>query len=109
MLIRMASRPLMIATLLGASVGVPYVVSNQSTLLKGAGAGSAHPPATQGSAWPATQGATVTGMRGMAPAAQSSTGPQPLMPAPHLEGVRLHPVESVLRFDLTRDWVYQNW
>lgn len=29
-------------------------------------------------------------------------------PAPS-DGTRLHPVEQVLRFDVTKDWVYRNW
>jgi hypothetical protein len=100
----------MIASLLGASVGVPYVVSHQSALLSGFGAGAKQPPSANGSAWPAARpGAALTGVSATSPVAPGSMAPQQMMPAPHLEGMRLHPVESVLRFDLTREWVYQNW
>jgi hypothetical protein len=39
----------------------------------------------------------------------NSAGQQLLPPVPYSESVRMHPVETVLRFDLTRDWVLQNW
>ena len=61
----MAGRPLMLATLLGASIGVPYFVSNST---QAPSAGNV-PAAAQKSAWP-TFGTS----------AGSTTSPPPLLP-----------------------------
>jgi hypothetical protein len=98
----------MIAVLLGATIGVPYVVSqfstgtqnNEGNLL----AASSSPSLSTTSAlsmptvspepalWPA-----------QAPGALINAGQAPL------EGSRIHSIEQVLRFDVTKDWVYSNW
>jgi Family of unknown function (DUF6690) len=98
----MGSRPLMVATLLGASVGVPYVMSQPSQGPKGT---------------PALPAAS--------PYLSSPTGPMATLPAPRLatanlnppitggaapiEGARFHSVAEVLRFDVSKEWVYSNW
>jgi hypothetical protein len=107
--LRMTARPLMIATLLGASVGVPYVVSHQSSRPTTVGAGAPHASSSSSWSWPASGPmASLTGVSAAAPRSVP-VGQSFASTSPHLEGVRMHPVESVLRFDLTRDWVYQNW
>src|SRR5262245_19134125 len=113
----MASRPLMIATLLGASVGVPYVMSHKSAApaANGAPAASASAPApaasTSGWSWPTVAPtATVTGVTATPAAPPPAAIQQPLATTPAApETLTMHPVETVLRFDLTRDWVYRSW
>ncbi len=90
----MASRPLIIATLVGASVGVPYYASH-----------SQH--------WQ-----NATGSTGIKPAA-SPAAPLALSPTPgtvtfantamRLDGAQFTSFTQVLRFDVTKEWVYQNW
>ncbi len=104
----------MIATLVGASIGVPYMVSHKSTGPAATGTNATHAPSASGNgngwSWPwAVPGATLTGVSAATPNMPLSPGQQPFSPAPHLESVRMHPVETVLRFDLTRDWVVRNW
>jgi hypothetical protein len=116
----MLPRPVMIATLLGASIGVPYAVTHTGIKPGGQSAGRtaslnstnayasvSAPPAswTGGSISQGGPGSPLSG--GIMPTsigdAIANQGPAPPQVA------RLHPVETVLRFDLTRDWVYQNW
>jgi hypothetical protein len=102
------SRLLIIAVLLGATIGLPYLASRYSR----AGAASSQEPA-------ASQPPDAAAASALAPSLASGAGPAPLLgqgpgssiyvsPAP-LEGARFHSVEQVLRFDVTREWVYQNW
>lgn len=122
------SRPLMLATLLGASIGVPYVVSQSksgsSTSTSPAAPG---PAATSTDSWPNW---------GTTPTTVASTPPPPLMPStsgqpvtstpaypttatpaalasyggvPPTSSVRYHSIQEVLRFNVTKEWVYQNW
>jgi hypothetical protein len=97
----MGSRPLMVATLLGASVGVPYVMSQTSQGSKAAPSSAVSPyagsPAVPGLLSPQNQFATA---KGGSPIAGG---------APPIEGVRFHSLGEVLRFDVTKEWVYSNW
>ncbi len=94
----MTSRPLILASLLGASIGVPYVVSRDSV--------------------DARQGAPPVGAPAQYAAAVQPGSVQPFTPGPGslvyqspapLEGTRMHSLSDVLRFDVTREWVYRNW
>ncbi len=102
----MPSRPLMIATLVGASVGVPYFASHSS--IGQNGASNASPAAS----YPTPQRGVATRLPPVtaplhtvnhAPGSPAYTG------AARLEGTRFTSVDQVLRFDVTKEWVYQNW
>jgi hypothetical protein len=99
----------MIATLLGASIGVPYAVSHKSAGPAPSGANAPQAPSSSGWSWPSSgPAATVRGITPVAPVASAPNG-QPLLPPQPLGSVPLHPVETVLRFDLSRQWVYRSW
>jgi hypothetical protein len=98
----MASRPLMVATLLGASVGVPYVMSQSSQSPKpptGSSAVSSYPGAPAIPALLTSQN-QIAGAKGVA---------APVGGPPRVEGVRFHSLGEVLRFDVSKEWVYSNW
>jgi hypothetical protein len=100
---------IMIAIVLGIAIGMPYMASQQ--LKPNA---SPPPPAPAATAPPESSAAAATPQ----PAASSAEPvklppPNPgssiyASPAP-LEGAQIHAVEQVLRFDLTKDWVYRTW
>ena len=92
----MGSRPLMVATLLGASIGVPYFVSQQSQGTKSDGW-------SRSAARPSSTTPYVPPLSLSGPGAIANDVSTPV------EGVRFHGVAEVLRFDLTREWVYHNW
>jgi hypothetical protein len=103
------SRLIMIAAVLGIAIGLPYFASQPSktnTSLIGAtptGASLGAPitsTAVPQLAGPGTGGATLP-----------IQGPGSLIyasPAP-LEGAKIQAVDQVLRFDVTKDWVYRTW
>jgi hypothetical protein len=100
----MASRPLIIASLLGASVGVPYAVSN----LPKDGGGISWPFANSSSSnsqYSASAMKTPEQLRLPidSPGSQIYSSPAPLEGAPMLS------IEHLLRFDLNKEWVYRNW
>lgn len=100
----MASRPLILTSLLGASIGVPYVVS-QTT---GDGKSTGSSPLGER---PAAMSSTTRQQEFQPIQRPQLTGPGSLLydsPTP-LEGERFHSLGEVLRFDLTREWIYQNW
>jgi hypothetical protein len=135
----MASRPLIIATLVGASVGVPYLTSQTKT----AKPGTAGAPAAAGSYGQLPSGATAMptmnyGQQTSMPAIRlpttmpaapallpgASAAPQvaatpggttqvAAMPVgiarPAINGAQFASIDQVLRFDVTKEWVYQNW
>lgn len=95
-------RPVILAGLLGAAVGVPYVVEHadqwQSKL-----------PTTNSAAASPGQPAT-------APASSIPTIPIPAGPGDHLygsqvplEGIPTYSVADVLRMDVSKEWVYSRW
>lgn len=123
------SRPLMLATLLGASIGVPYVVSQSKDGSPAATSPGVTPPtAVHSTAWP-TWGPSTTPAPATTPPPPSllpSTAAQPITstaaypstatPAALASfgsvpptGVRYHTIQEVLRFNVTKEWVYQNW
>jgi hypothetical protein len=100
----MASRPLMIATLVGASVGVPYLASHSS--LGRGGNGGGQPPANNSPYQAST------------PYRLPSTGQTPQVQPPPSSAIaypstirptQFTSVDQVFRFDVTKDWVYRNW
>jgi hypothetical protein len=100
----------MIAVLLGATIGVPYLVSRSS---RGTNTGTGSWPV---GAAPLPSAADLTGAPLPSTVIQSPgqlpvSSPGSLVytsPAP-LEGMRFHSIDQVLRFDVTREWVYRNW
>lgn len=116
----MVGRPLMLASLLGASVGVPYVVSNTTQgPSTGAAVAGAAAPAAQKSSWPSF---SFGGSGANAPTAPPLAGnhqyPMTNYPSttyiaaaanPPVEPVHYHTIQQVFRFDVTKEWVYQNF
>ncbi|MGD9635666.1 MAG: DUF6690 family protein [Pirellulales bacterium] len=126
----MVGRPLMLASLLGASIGVPYVVSKSSTPTAAPGATvvapaatatpvqTIVPPAAPAAESPSLFSQASSYFNSLQPAATAPTypttsTPAPLAPlattAPTAPPIRYHSFQEVLRFDLTKEWVYQNW
>jgi hypothetical protein len=99
----MSSRPLIIATLVGASVGVPYLASHAPS-----GKNTNTPPAGLSPAQsrsPTRLPTVGAAFRTLPPLAG---GPMFTNNLP-IDGAQFTSVEQVLRFDVTKEWVYQNW
>src|SRR5688572_8560559 len=98
------SRLFIIAALLGVTIGLPYVLDRLSS--GGSPGGAAPPPQATAPTSPAAM---------YAPAAGELSGPLPSLGSlvhsntALLDGTRFHSVQQVLRFDITKEWVYQNW
>jgi hypothetical protein len=114
----MVSRPLMLASLLGASIGVPYVVSKTSTPQQSqtgvpVATAAAPSPAAASSPPLLTQAQNYffpTSQPATAPPAYPTTGaPAPIIEPPPVEPVRYHSLQEVLRFHVSKEWVYQNF
>ncbi|MGL4512768.1 MAG: DUF6690 family protein [Lacipirellulaceae bacterium] len=91
-----------LAGMLGAAVGVPYAVSNAPDDWSTAWPGAAPQPAAEAPADP----------QALAPAAiNSPEGPGANVYRSHhpLEGPRNLPLQHAFRWDVTREWVYQQW
>ena len=114
----MAGRPLMLATLLGASIGVPYFVSN-STQAPVRGMCRRRPKNRPG---PRSEPVPAAPRRRRPCCRLRSHRRHRLAPRPPLpprcpvwricrssEAVRFHSLRDVLRFDISKEWVYQNW
>jgi hypothetical protein len=104
----MIPRSLAMPTLLAASVAVPYVASNAPDWRQEWNA-----PAATATA-PAASGASVLDPAARQRAAELAAppvGPNPtLYPnAAPLEGLPGHSLADVLRLDVTKEWVYQQW
>jgi hypothetical protein len=117
----MTGRPLMVATLLGASIGVPYAVSHTSKQMNGAAS-----PATAGSSnWSGSHSqspftsspmpyASSPSLGQTTPVSNHGTaagGPSGAGTLGQTPGGRTHysAIQQVFRFDLSREWIYQNW
>jgi hypothetical protein len=102
------SRLLMVAMLLGVTIGLPYVASQ---LAGGKATGSSLPPGA--AAPPSPAAGSSPAMAGTVAALPPSSveGPGSLVYAntAPLEGTRFYSVDQVLRFDINKDWVYRNW
>jgi hypothetical protein len=96
----MASKKLIIASLLGASVGVPYVASKATN---GNASPSATPPLASATSAPAPP---LIGVAGVSPAGKSTaaTATSPAIIAPKSPSA-----EQALNFNVTKDWVYRSW
>lgn len=102
----MSTRPLIIATLVGASVGVPYLASHSATGPNGQR--NVQPPPGYGSTQ--TAAATRLPIVGSPLNAVPQVAGMPMYANPTpLGSTRFTSVDQVLRFDVTKEWVYQNW
>jgi hypothetical protein len=102
----MGSRPLMLATLLGASIGVPYVMSQSGPVAK--------PTPAPGGPYFASPANSIGGPsrpvgQMMPPPLLTNSGMSTTPAALPVGGARFHSVAEVLRFDVTKEWVYSNW
>jgi hypothetical protein len=112
-----------IPTLLAASVAVPYAATNapqwarQYTAMPAEGASSATPPGSSipgASSW---NNATAPAPFAAKPLAEAplrrSTRPtdriDPRPVGTPIEGFRATSIAEILRFDVTKEWVYQRW
>jgi uncharacterized protein DUF6690 len=108
----MGGRPLMLATMLGASIGVPYVMSQANsgpkTTPSPQPAASAFGGQPAGFNQPGVAAGLMTPPPLLASPATPSAVPTTTTKLP-VEGVRFHSIAEVLRFDVTKEWVYNNW
>jgi hypothetical protein len=98
----------MLATLLGASIGVPYVMSQSGPAAK---PGATVNPASQ---YFASQSGPIGQTTGFAsqmqpPTLLANSGTPATSAAPPVEGAKSHSVAEVFRFDVAKEWVYGNW
>ncbi len=113
----MASKPLIIATLLGASVGVPYLTSKSPSGPNGKPAASSPPAITNSSQsyqnFSQQPNATTTRLPivapPLAPLSPQGVGSPVGMSRVAINGTQFTSIDQVLRFDVTKEWVYQNW
>jgi hypothetical protein len=112
---KMLPRPLIVATLIGASVGVPYVASHSSIGQKASAPASAAPAATGGApptigvataTAPAVTYIPLTGPTAATAIKNASAGATSASP---VDGTRFTAVSQFLRFDVTKEWVCRNW
>jgi hypothetical protein len=97
------ARLFMIIVLLGATIGLPYVYDRMSRTR--AAAGQAAVSAPPGIATPAPALALTNGtIPSLAPTPGSTVPGNPVV-----DGPRFSSVDQVLRFDVTKEWVYRNW
>jgi hypothetical protein len=122
----------MLATLLGASIGVPYYVSRSTQSPEQGAASTAPPAAGQDSSWsswfksgaqsnssvspppllPSTTSPTTSPYSPLQPAYPTTATPAALTGLENIrpgEPVRYHRIQDVFRFDVSKEWVYQNW
>jgi hypothetical protein len=84
--------------LLGASVAVPYVTSNSQL---GQVLANKSPSAATNAIAPAPGTASVL--------PSITTSGQPIQGTARLDGAQFTSVNQVFRFDVTKEWVFQNW
>jgi hypothetical protein len=103
------SRLIMIAVVLGIAIGMPYMASQRSnpdTSVAPPAPATAAPPESSAAAatpQPAATSAEPAKLPVSGPGSLTHTSPTPL------EGAQIQAIEQVLRFDLTKDWVYRAW
>jgi hypothetical protein len=103
----MASKPLIIASLIGASIGVPYFTSRS----KSDNNATANPPSpfanTASTAAPAPP---LLGAPPMTSAPAAATTRPAIAAAPVAPAVPRSPsAEQALQFNVTKEWVYRSW
>ncbi|WP_425398858.1 DUF6690 family protein [Aeoliella sp.] len=97
-------RPVMLAGLLGAAVGVPYVVDHSAEWQQSF---TQSQPAAEQSA---DQAAVQTPKFTMPPPMQPSSPGDHLYTSPvPLEGMPTYSLAEVLRWDINKEWIYQRW
>lgn len=96
-------RPVMLAGLLGAAVGVPYVADNASDWQKNfQGANAPAPSAVH--QYPPTPTFNIPArMTPLSPGDHIYSSPAPL------EGIPSYSLAEVLRMDVSKEWVYSRW
>lgn len=116
-----STRPLILATLVGATVGVPYLTSKPNGKPAGGAPSSVASVASYSSqpAISATRLPMVSSQPPMLlPAPVTSGSPLNTTPVamtgtavsrPALNGTQFTSIDQVLRFDVSKEWVYQNW
>lgn len=97
-------KPIMLAGLLGAAVGVPYVV-DQSDQWKPTA--SAETPST--AVDPTSQAALAQPLSASGLPTLPSPGDHLYRSLAPLEGVRTYSLAEVLRMDVSKEWVYSRW
>jgi hypothetical protein len=106
------SRKLVVPTLLAASVAGPYAATNAPQWAQQWRGAPAAAPAQEGHTTNAAPGAPATDPAKINPAlAAQPQGPGAnLFPTQTpLEGVPTYSIGDVLRFDVSKEWVYQRW
>ena len=101
------SRPLIIATIVGASVGASYLNSKSSNGKNSAG--TAPPAANFASTQSGSSAGRLPVIGGQPPAAPNLAGGKAAVSAMPMGGSQFTSADQVLRFDVTKEWVYRNW
>jgi hypothetical protein len=101
----MMARLFMIAMVMGIAIGLPYLAEQMSA----GSAAPAVPPPAQPAATGSMAPAPTTNPPSSSSATLNSPGSLVYANSAQLEGTRFTSVDQVLRFDLTKDWVYRNW
>ena len=96
-------RHLMLTGLLGAAVGVPYVVSKGPEAFPDLGSWSTTESATQAEHSTEFAPLDLPDVDRVGPDSEIYEQPAPLA------GPRVHSLAEVLRMDITKEWVYQRW
>lgn len=99
----MLPRPLILATLAGATIGVPYVVAHRSEITNRVTSSFAASGQSATSAPAPYPGQPQPPVPFASPGSTIYSSPVPL------EGARFRSLAEVFRFDLTKEWVYRNW
>jgi hypothetical protein len=117
----MLSRTITAPTLLVASVGLPYVATNApewSQQIRGAATAATAPTdaaaiapaaASPGMAPLTVPPAAAASHSVMSPAPLQASGSAAFINRPPVEGMQAHSLSDVLRMDVSKEWVYQQW
>jgi hypothetical protein len=109
----MASRTLIVATLVGASVAVPYFSSQSKTAKPGVNGAPASVPSYGQQATGTMSrlpGLGAASPYGAAAPKSPMVSAMPIaMSGARLNGAQFTSIDQVIRFDISKEWVYQNW
>jgi len=103
----MASKPLIIASLLSASIGVPYFASKSQS--DSSPSLTPLPPISSGASTTAAAPPLLSAPPTLTAPPTSSTNPQVATASPATSPLRSPSVDQALQFNVTRDWVYRSW